>query len=112
VKKLLNANRSVFLVGIRQQPLTLVRHHLPEGQRSLYVLDSMATLHEAVSRAKDVPATPHLRWVSNTGTSASPLFTRSVSIDTIVERLGGLKEDEVASNSGRPQVQGGMGAMI
>jgi len=50
VEKLLKSNKSVFLVGIRHQPLTLVRHYLPEGKRSLYVLDSMATLHEAVGK--------------------------------------------------------------
>jgi len=102
VEKLLKSNKSVFLVGIRHQPLTLVRHHLPEGRRSLYVIDSMATLHEAVGKIKDVPATPHLRWINQGESipSSTPLFSRSVSIDALM------------SGNGRPQVQGGVGDLM
>jgi SulP family sulfate permease len=104
VEKLLKSSKSVFLVGIRHQPLILVRHFLPEGRRSLYVMDSMATLHEAVGKLKDMPSTPHLRWINQRDgiTSSTPLGTsRSISSD-----------DNTGATSGRPQVRGGDSFMI
>ena len=102
VEKLLRTNKSVFLVGIRHQPLILVRHYLPEGKRSLYVLDSMATLHEAVGKLKDMPTTPHLRWINQRDglTSSTPIVTsRSISADD-------------NNGAGRPQVRGGDSFML
>ncbi len=65
VDKVLRSHKTVFLVGIRRQPLTLIRHHLPESRKGLHVMDSMATLLEAVGRVGDIPTTPHLRWIDS-----------------------------------------------
>ena len=64
VEKVLKSRKSVFLVGVRAQPLKLIRHYLPEGRKSLYVMDSMQALHEVVTRIHDIPSTPNLRWIS------------------------------------------------
>jgi SulP family sulfate permease len=74
VEKVLRSNKSVFLVGVRAQPLKLIRHYLPENRKSLYVMDSMQALHEVVTRIHDIPSTPNLRWISQRDglTSVSP----------------------------------------
>jgi sulfate permease, SulP family len=64
VDRVLQSHKTVFLVGIRKQPLKLIRKHLPESRRGLHVMDSMAALHEAVNRVHDIPSTPHLRWAA------------------------------------------------
>ena len=83
VDKVLKTGKSVFLVGVRKQPLTLIRHHLPEGLKRLYVMDSMLALHEAVTRLHDMPTTPNLRWISQRDgmTALSPAVSFRNGID-------------------------------
>ena len=100
VEKVLKSHKSVFLVGVRPQPLTLIRHYLPEDTRSLHVIDSMQTLHEAVSRVQDIPSTPNLRWISqNNGLAAVSPAVRFVSRQM---------SDGDYSPNGRQQVQGNL----
>jgi MFS superfamily sulfate permease-like transporter len=56
VEKFLKSPKSVFLIGVRSQPLKLIRHYLPE--------DSMQALQEVVTTIHDIPSTPNLRWIS------------------------------------------------
>ena len=89
IEKILKSNKSVFIVGIRPQPLVLIRQLLGEETRGLYVLDSMATLHDAIGRIGDVPTTPSLRWIMN-------------------QKISSFSSPSIGSVIGRKQIQGDM----
>lgn len=63
-QRVLKIKHTLFLVGVRPQPLKLIRNYLPETTHGLYVIDSMQFLHETVSRLQALPTTPTLRWIS------------------------------------------------
>ena len=67
VDRLLRSNKTVFIVGIRPQPLQLMRHYLPEDKKGLHVMDSMLALHAVVDRLQDIPSTPQVRWMNQAG---------------------------------------------
>ena len=98
VEKVLKSRKSVFLVGVRAQPLKLIRHYLPEGKKSLYVMDSMQALHEVVTRIHDIPSTPNLRWIS-----------QREGLMSVSPGLRFLSRANSGDNTpgGRQQVQGG-----
>jgi MFS superfamily sulfate permease-like transporter len=58
VERVLRTKHTVFLVGVRTQPLKLIRHYLPESTRGLYVMDSMQVLRDTVSRLQAMPRLP------------------------------------------------------
>jgi SulP family sulfate permease len=100
VEKVLKSRKSVFLVGVRAQPLTLIRHYLPENRKSLYVMDSMQALHEVVTRIHDIPSTPNLRWISQRDglTSVSPGLRFLSRVNSGDNTPGGGPRQQVQGN--------------